>query len=144
MSDINRIEKFCESLFSPNLYPNSLLELKGISKKTKKILLEVIRQYQTRVEISSGRYIETELIKRFLLPSPFLNKKFKKIQGPATIRYMRSDKHPQIFYLLGDIHTRDSTCPKMEEVHEWLWDTIINSPVFIDVFLETPYMYEGL
>jgi hypothetical protein len=143
MSDFYKIQKFCESLTSSELYPNSLLELKGISEKTKRILLKVIAQYQTQKDKYSGIFIETELIKKFLSPSPFLNERFRQIQGPASIRYMRSNEYPQIFYLLGDVHIRRSTCPKRLEVDEWLWNTIISSPVFIDVFLETPYMSEG-
>lgn len=143
MSDFYKIQKFCDSLTSPELYLNSLLELKGISEKTKRILLKVIAQYQTQKDRYSAGYVETELIKRFLSPSPFLNERFRQIQGPASIRYMCSNEYPQIFYLLGDVHIRQSTCPKRLEVGEWLLNTIINSPVFIDVFLETPYMSEG-
>ena len=69
--------------------------------------------------------------------------KFKKIQGPISIRCMCSSEHPQIFYLLGDTHKRNSTCTKEFSVSRWLTSTIISSPVFIDVYLETPYIYEN-
>ena len=142
MADIKKIEKFCDSLMSQRMYPNSLLELRRLSEKTKKVLLKVIRQYQNKNDKDDRGYIETELIKRFLSYSPFLNKKFKKIQGPVSIRCMSSDEYPQIFYLLGDTHTRKSTCTKEHTVSKWIYSTIINSPVFIDVYLETPYMYK--
>ena len=89
----------------------------SVSGKAKKDLLKVIKQYQSKEDRDSGGYIETELIKRFLSPSPFLNKKFEEIQGPVSIRYISSNEYPQIFYLLGDVHSKMSTCTKKLTVY---------------------------
>ena len=67
MIDIKKIEKFCDSLMSQKMYPNSLLELRGLSEKTRKILLKVIKQYQNKTDGYVRGYIETELIKRFFI-----------------------------------------------------------------------------
>ena len=55
---------------------------------------------------------------------------------------MSSDKHPQIFYLFGDNHVKSSDCGRNTKFHTWIKNTIINSPVFIDVYLESPYQYK--
>jgi len=75
------------------------------------------------------------------MPSPFLQKKVREVEGPISVYQMSSNKYPQIFYLFGDHHVKKSMCAKIPKFHTWIKDTILNSPVFIDFYLETPYQY---
>ncbi len=142
MGDLARINNFCDKIIKKDKdYPYSLKNLSGISDKTRDIMLEVIKNYQKEKSKQSSGYVESELISRFLNPSPFLSKKFKEIEGPVSLYQMSHPKYPQIFYLFGDFHKKISKCPGYD-INQWLLDTIVNSPVFIDVYLESPYCYK--
>ena len=77
MADYEKVLRLCDKLTRGNgdKYPNALKSLLGISDETKEILLRVIRKYQTNHANTESGYIESELIHRFLLPSPFLRSK---------------------------------------------------------------------
>nr|QBK85427.1 MAG: hypothetical protein LCMAC101_00140 [Marseillevirus LCMAC101] len=123
-------------------YPDALKNLIGISKKTRNILLKVIEEFQKKHGVSQSGYIETELIRRFLRQSSFSKRKIREVEGPISVYQMSSDEYPQIFYLFGDNHIKKSDCGDITKFHTWIKDAIVNSPVFIDVYLETPYQYK--
>ncbi len=147
MSDYEKVTTFCKDVRGDRKYPYSLKNLIGISEETKHILLDVIRKYQKNNSNEKSGYIESELIRRFLQPTPFLKKRIDMIEGPFSAYRVyspkSSDHHfPHIFYLFGDFHRKISECGDIPRFHTWIKDTIINSPVFIDVYLETPYKYK--
>ena len=145
MDDLAKIINFCELITKKDRdYPNSLKSLAGISDKTKGIMLKVIKKYQKGKTKQNAGYVETELIRRFLDPAPFLNTPIKEVEGPVALYQMshpNSKKYPRIFYLIGDVHVKQSKCPGYSIV-KWIHDTIVNSPCFIDVYLESPYHYK--
>ena len=145
MSDLAKINNFCKLITKKDRdYPNSLKSLVGISDKTRGIMLKVIKKYQKGKTKQNAGYVETELIRRFLDPAPFLNTPIKEVEGPVALYQMshpNSKKYPRIFYLIGDVHVKQSKCPGYSIV-KWIHDTIVNSPCFIDVYLESPYHYK--
>ena len=142
MKDSDKVKKFCSRIHSTD-YPISLKELRGISKKTKSTLLETISEYQRDHEVDESGYVESELIKRFLNPSTFLNRNIQTVDGPVSIYQMSHPTLPQIFYLFGDVHLRVGGCSYNYPIAEWIKDTITSSPVFIDVYVEDTYHYKN-
>nr|QBK85511.1 MAG: hypothetical protein LCMAC101_00980 [Marseillevirus LCMAC101] len=147
MGDLEKINNFCDKIIRKNKdypdYPDSLKSLGGISDRTKDIMLKVIKNYQKGKSKRNAGYVKSELISRFLNPSPFLSNPIKKIEGPISIYQLSSTRNPQIFYLFGDYHDKLNSCGKTPKFYTWIEDTIINSPVFIDVYVEVPYQYKG-
>ena len=90
--------------------PNYLKNLKGISEETKKTLLKVIEEFQNKYNSRDSRYVESELIKRFLLPDKFLKTRIKEVTGPISLHRMTHKYYPHIFYLFGDEHIKSSGC----------------------------------
>jgi hypothetical protein len=72
-----------------------------------------------------------------------LSKNIKTVDGPISFYQMSHPALPQVFYLFGDMHVRGGGCSDKYLITEWLKDTIVNSPVFIDVYVETPYYYKN-
>nr|QBK85425.1 MAG: hypothetical protein LCMAC101_00120 [Marseillevirus LCMAC101] len=140
MDDTIKCNEFFKQILDKD--PNFLKNLFGISEETRNILLECIREYQEKHDIDNAGYIESELIRRFLQPSPFLKEKVDIVEGPVSVYQMSSDEYPQIFYMFGDNHVKRSKCGNITRFHTWLKDTTVTSPVFIDVYLETPYIYK--
>jgi hypothetical protein len=151
MGDFDKVKNFCSYLTLVNrsenkeysLYPTLLKKLRDISKDTKDILLEVIKNYQIERFFSDSAYTESELIKRFLNPNYFLHRKIENVTGPVSIHQMSHHKYSQIYYILGDIHVRTDGCGDGYHIGNWLEDTIKNSPVFIDVYVEKAYVYKN-
>lgn len=143
MDDYKKVVTFCDKLKSVDECPYALKELSGISEETKKILLEVIKKYQKNHSKEKSGYIESELIHRFLEPTSFIREKITEIEGPMSVCQMSSDKYPHIFYIFGDYHVKKSNCGDIPKFYAWIKETIVNSPVFIDVYLETPYHYKN-
>ena len=144
MDDSKKCNDFFGKILAKDRYPDYLKSLIDISDDTKRSLLECIRDYQEYHHQNNPGYIESVLVNRFLKPSPFLKKKFKKIRGPISLYQMshpNTSEYPQIFYLFGDYHDQLSKCPRYD-INEWLMDTIFKSPVFIDVFIESAYSYK--
>ena len=95
-SDLDKVNKFCSQVINPGC-PGVLKNLKGISPKTVKSLLQVIDKFQRKHNVNDSVWVECELIRRFLLPSPFLTKIYEKIQGPTSIYQL---SHPIPIYIL--------------------------------------------
>jgi hypothetical protein len=143
MGDLEKITNFrCKITDKDEDYINCLKSLLHISDEAKKIMLRVIEKYQKEHSVQSSGYIESELIRRFLSPSAFLELRVEKIEGPVSIYQMSHPEYPHIFYLFGDVHMKWSVCPNTYDIGQWLKDTVINSPVFIDIYVETPYYYK--
>lgn len=144
IEDLKKVENFCYQIKNSE-YPISLKSLIGISEETKNTLLRVINFHHLMNEKGDSVYTESELIKRFLLPSEFLHKRIKEVTGPISIHQMSSNKYPQIFYLFGDEHIKTEGCGVSPPYHigDWIKDTISNSPVFIDVYVEKSYSYKN-
>jgi hypothetical protein len=148
IKDVNLLESKSNNIIIDNayfLYPSLLKKLQGISLETRELLTEVLKNYQLNSITSSSNsgYVESELIKRFLNPTFFLHKKLKDVSGPTSIHQMSHPKHPQIYYVLSDMHIRTDGCGNMKyHIGNWLEDTIKNSPVFIDVYVEKAYVYK--
>jgi len=139
---LKKVKTFCSDIHDPVKYPNALKTLSGISEETRDILLKEIRKYQKKVDRSSSGYVETELMRRFLRQSYMSQPTVKKIEGPISVFQMSSDKHPHIFYMFGDRHVKLGKCGNITTFTQWIKDTIINSLVFIDVYVEKPYKYK--
>ena len=130
--------------------------LKGYSKLNKTTLISLLEGELTfeyteprpikskllQKQESKAKKIENLLNQRLLHPSFFQTRTFTEIEGPISVYQMSSDKYPHIFYLFGDYHGYKSSCGDITKFHTWIRDTIINSPVFIDVYVETPYSYK--
>lgn len=144
MNDQRKLEKFCSQVKGEdNEYVNSLKNLSGISDETRKTLIQAIKDYQSKHKSSSG-YVESELIKRFLTGNKFIHQKIKEVSGPVFVYQLSHHTYPQIFYLFGDIHVKTEGCRRsIYHIGKWIKDTIINSPVFIDVYVEKPYEYKN-
>jgi hypothetical protein len=155
MNDLDKTILFCSKLKnnpkcsnkfnndSSSNYPSSLKSLTGISKETKSTLLKVIKEYQSTSDPNDAAYVEAELIRRFLNPSKFLSKNIKTVDGPISFYQMSHPTIPQVFYLFGDMHVRGGGCSDKYLITEWIKDTIVNSPVFIDVYVEINYSYKN-
>lgn len=143
--DLEKVENFCSKINDLLEYPTSLKSLKGISEETKNTLIRVINFHHLAHEENNSIHAESELIKRFLLPSEFLHQRIKEVTGPVSIHQMSSNKYPQIFYLFGDEHIKTEGCGVNFPYHigNWIEDTIVNSPVFIDVYVEKVYSYKN-
>ena len=143
MSDLKKVKEFGSLLSNKKKYPSALKRLRGISDETKKSLLEVINVLQHTLYPQDAVWVECELIRRFLQPSPFLERTFEQIQGPTSVYELSHETYPHIFYLFGDVHFQEnSVCPEAIRIDQYIKDTIDNSPVFIDVFVEEPYIHE--
>ncbi len=142
MGDYEKVTTFCSEITNDSKYPYSLKNLIGISEETKNILLDVIRKYQKLHTHKESGYIESELIRRFLQPTSFIQKKFVEIEGPYYVYQMSSNKYPHIFYVFGDYHEKRSECGNIPRFFKWINDTVVNSPVFIDIYLELSYQYK--
>ncbi len=142
MDDIEKIDDFCKKYQDEKEYTNCLKDLKNISQHTTHLLNNTIQQYQENNDPKKSEYVEYELIRRFLNPSPFLQKKFTQIEGPISVYQMSHQKYPHIFYLYGDEHIKHSTCTNKYNIIDYIQDTIINLPVFIDIYLESAYIYK--
>jgi hypothetical protein len=155
MNDLDKIELFCSNLKNNSInnnrntifndtYPTSLKSLKGISKETKSTLLKAIKEYQSTSDPNDAAYVEAELIKRFLNPSKFLSTSIKMVAGPISFYQMSHPTLPHIFYMFGDFHMRLRSCKDVYyHIKDWIYLTISHSPVFIDVYLEKPYIYKN-
>ena len=141
-TDLDKVNKFCSQIVQSG-YPDVLKNLKGISQKTVESLLQVIDKFQRKYNVNDSVWVECELVRRFLIQPPFLNKTFKKIQGPISIYQLSHKQYPHIFYLFGDRHfIQQSACPKENKISQYIKDTIVNSPIFIDVYVEETYIHK--
>ena len=146
MNDLERVQKFCDQITKENTYPDSLKALRGISNETRDILTGVVRHELYNRQQEQKYDTELVLILRFLKPLKFLNLKFDNILGPTSVCQMSSPSYPHIFYIFGDVHKKTGTCPNNPDaltITNWIERTISTSPVFIDVYLESPYMYKS-
>ncbi len=147
MADDEKCRKFYSQILNKDKHPDYLKSLIGISDDTKSKLMSCISDFQDtlgREKEHYGGYVESKLVYRFLNPSPFLSEKIKEVGGPVLLYQMSHpniSEYPQIFYLFGDLHVMLSKCPGYG-IADWIYDTIIDSPVFIDVYLESPYLYK--
>jgi len=167
MNDLKRVQKFCDQ-FTKDGYPDSLKNLEGISEQTRDILTVMVRKEIFDRGAEERDDTELSLINRFLNPRPFLNLTFDKILGPVSVCQMshpNSKKYPHIFYIFGDQHEKTGVCKTDPStmsndmsfwlsrigsdgrnaltITKWIEYTVSSSPVFIDVYLESPYMYKS-
>ncbi len=141
--DFEICEDFFSKILAKDKNPDYLKSLIGISRKTNHVLRRCIRDYQKEHDQYNAGYIESRLIRRFLKPSSFLNEKIQEVEGPVSIYQMSHPEYPQIFYLFGDIHVEYSRCSDTYNIIQWIGDTIRNSPMFIDVYVESSYVYKN-
>jgi hypothetical protein len=138
MKENKKVQKLCNSLERKD--PNFLKYLKNININTKSIILKVANETK-RKEDSSTSVVISELILRYfnLKPSPL-----QKIKGPSILTVMEHDELPQIFYLFGEAHGKyGMPCENSKLITDFIKDIIHHCPVFVDVYLETPYKHRG-
>lgn len=143
MTQIEKVKEMCDMIKAED--PCFLKAFSGFSENTKNIILKEVEKYQKEnVNSKKSSYIICELIRRFLSPSLFLNKKFHKIKGPVSIYQLSHKNYPHIFYLFGDDHrSRETVCPEREGINQYIKSLVENSPVFIDVYIEYQYYYKN-
>nr|QBK86146.1 MAG: hypothetical protein LCMAC101_07410 [Marseillevirus LCMAC101] len=148
MDDSEKCNEFFAKILTKDRNPDylkSLVQEGGISDETRDILLECIRDYQRKNSESKPGYVESILVSRFLKNTlKFLSQDVAKVEGPVSLFQMSHPDYvtnPQIFYLFGDIHVKINDC-RGYKIDKWIKDTIMYSPVFIDVYIEIPYSYK--
>jgi hypothetical protein len=140
-SRVKKCKKFFDQIINEDKHPDYLHNLTNISKNDKLVLSKCIQDYKKTHDKNSSGYVEVELFDRFLNPPLFLKTHVKKIKGPVAVHQMSHSEYPYIFYLFGDLHSKIGKCVDYTIV-DWIKDTISNSPVFIDVYLESSFSYK--
>lgn len=144
MEDIEKIEKLCESLKMKD--PNFLKHLNDIGDNTKDIIVKIVDKVVN--EEYDGRdapisLVISELILRYLtLKQP--TSLPKKLKGPSFLYVMKHKTYPQIIYLFGEQHMkRGIRCADSVIITQFIREIMFMSPVFVDIYLETPYKHKG-
>jgi len=140
--DLIIIKTFCEQMSDNDNYPYALNQLSNLSDNIRDTLKGEIQKIKKNHNNSDAVLVESELIIRYFMSSRYRSLKFDIIQGPISVYQMSHDQYPHIFYLFGDIHYKESECTSEYEFIHWLNDTIVNSPVYIDVYIESSYIYK--
>lgn len=150
MGDLQKVKLFCRDLGRPD----TLRHLHGISELTKQTLAAVCNKYKDQESVQK---VICLLLSRFLNPSmgpsltdPFLQQSWNYLRGPVSVYHLTHPVYPQQYYLFGDTHILESKCPlpatskNTINFEKWILDHLNNSPVFLDIYLETPYRHHGM
>jgi len=134
MTDLENVEKLCEAL--QNEDPNFLKFLGDMSPET----LEIIEKVSKENFGCENKGVIAIMIHKFLTGKRFTMP--KNILGPVSLVQMEHPNYPHIFYMFGDIHHKLGKCKNSTAINHFIRNIINNLPVFIDVYLESPYKYK--